>query len=106
MTRCKRHLEENPSFTLMEDNTSCHDSWYTNLEREKGLSWVGWPSNLSDFNPIEQIGDLMKSRVQTRREAERVTTLCGMKEALWEEWDWITAEEINKVVAYYYGAVY
>ena len=41
----------------------------------------------------------MKSRIQTRRGHEQITSLPQMKLVLQEEWDKITIEEINKEVA-------
>jgi hypothetical protein len=98
---CKKLLEEDPEFVLMEDNAPGHDCWYTKSEREKAgiTAKVDWPPNSPDFNPIEQIWMLMKSRIQTRRGAERVTTLSRMKKDLQEEWDRITIEEINKEIS-------
>jgi transposase len=97
---CKARLAENPNFLLMEDNAPAHKCWYNNSEREKeGIPKVEWPANSPDFNPIERIWYLMKSRIQTRRGRERVTTVSRMKEVLQEEWDRITIEEINREIA-------
>jgi hypothetical protein len=84
----------------MEDNAPGHDCWYTDSEREKeGIRKVNWPPNSPDFNPIERIWLLMKSRFQTRRGSERITTLARMKQVLHEEWDRITIEEINREIS-------
>lgn len=97
---CKQLAAEGPEFVLVEDNTPSHDCWYTNSEREKeDIAKINWPPNSPDFNPIERIWYLMKSRIQTRRESERVTTLSRMREVLQEEWDHITIEEINKEIS-------
>ena len=83
----------------MEDNAPSHSSHYTTWERQKeGISKVDWPPNLPDFNPIEHIWTLMKSRIQTRRGTERITTQTQMKSVLYEEWARITIQEINKEV--------
>src|SRR5204862_2871924 len=97
---CKERLAGNPNFMLMEDNAAAHKSWYTTSEREKeGIPKIKWPANSPDFNPIERIWYLMKSRIQTRRGAERVTTVAHMKQVLQEEWDRITIEEINREIS-------
>ena len=97
---CRERLSTNASFVLMEDNVPAHDSIFTNARREKeGIEKVDWPANSPDFNPIEHIWMLMKSRIQTRRGHERVTSLPQMKLILQEEWDRITIEDINKEVA-------
>ena len=93
---CRRHLAENSSFVLMEDNAACHNSDWTNQERElEGISKVDWPPNSPDFNPIEKIWTLMKRRIQRRRGLERITTVTQMKSVLKEEWEKITITEIN-----------
>jgi len=84
----------------MEDNAPAHDSDFTNFERLKeGIAKVDWPPNSPDFNPIEHLWELMKSRIQTRRGRERVTNLGQMKVMLKAEWERITVEEINKEIA-------
>ncbi|RPA97195.1 hypothetical protein L873DRAFT_1771557 [Choiromyces venosus 120613-1] len=97
---CLLRLQNNPAFTLMEDNAPSHSSHYTTREREKeGILKVDWPPNSPDFNPIEHIWTLMKSRIQRRQGAERITTQTEMKSVLNEEWAWITIEEIDKEIA-------
>ncbi|RPA98886.1 hypothetical protein L873DRAFT_1686154, partial [Choiromyces venosus 120613-1] len=97
---CLLRLQNNPAFTLMEDNAPSHSSHYTTREREKeGILKVDWPPNSPDFNPIEHIWTLMKSRIQRRRGAERITTQTEMKSVLNEEWARITIEEIDKEIA-------
>jgi len=93
---CKERLAVNPDFILMEDNAASHHCWYTDAQREKeGVREMKWPPNPPDFNPIERVWCIMKSRIQTRRGSERVTTAARMRIVLQEEWDRITIEEIN-----------
>jgi len=97
---CHERLAENKEFLLMEDNAPAHDSDFTNFERMKeAIAKVDWPPNSPDFNPIEHLWELMKSRIQTRRGRERVTNLGQMKVMLKAEWERITVEEINKEIA-------
>jgi transposase len=97
---CKRLAAENPNFILMEDGAAAHGSGYTTQERvREGVRKMDWPPNSPDFNPIERIWTLMKRRIQTRRGAERITTVNEMKKVLQEEWDKITIEEINTEIA-------
>ena len=67
-------------------------------EKKKGSKRVDWPANSPDFNPIEHIWTLMKSRIQTHHGHEQITSLPQMKLVLQEEWNKITIEEINKEV--------
>jgi transposase len=97
---CKRLAAENPNFILMEDGAAAHGSGYTTQERvRESVRKMDWPPNSPDFNPIERIWTLMKSRIQTRRGTERITTVTEMKRVLKEEWDKITIEEINNEIA-------
>ena len=97
---CKRRLADNPSFILVEDNAACHDSDWTNQEREaEGISKVDWPPNSPDFNPIEKIWTLMKRQIQRRRGLERITTVGQMKSVRKEEWEKITIAEINAQIS-------
>ena len=93
---CKERLAVNPDFILMEDNAASHHCWYTDAEREKeGIRKMQWPPISPDFNPIERVWYIMKSRIQIRRGSERVTTAARMRVVLQEEWNRITIEEIN-----------
>ncbi|PUU74820.1 hypothetical protein B9Z19DRAFT_998221 [Tuber borchii] len=43
---CKEHIQQNPNFLLMENNTPAHFSDFTILERVKaGIPKVDWPLN-------------------------------------------------------------
>ena len=84
----------------MEDNAPAHDSDFTNYERTKEeINKLDWPPNSPDLNPIEHLWNIMKSRIQTRRDVERVTTAGEMKLILKQEWERITIEEINREVS-------
>ena len=80
----------------MEDNAACHNSDWTNQEREaEGIAKVDWPPNSPDFNPIEKIWTLIKRRIQRCWGLERITTVGQMKSVLKEEWEKMTIDEIN-----------
>lgn len=89
-----------PDFLLMEDKAPAHDSDFTNYERTKeAINKVDWPPNSPDLIPIEPLWNIRKSRIQTRRGVERVTTAGEMKLILKQEWERITIEEINREVS-------
>lgn len=97
---CKRQLQQNSDFALMEDGAASHSAHFTCREREKqGIPKFEWVSNSPDFNPIERIWTILKRRIQRRRASERVTTVTEMKRVLIEEWEKITVEEINAEIA-------
>ena len=96
---CLRKLQHNPEFVLMEDGAPCHSAYYTSQEREKqAIPKLDWVSNSPDFNPIERIWAILKRRTLRRRASERITTVTGMKAALFEEWEKTTIEEINREI--------
>ena len=71
----------------------------TMREPRRRFNKVDWPPNSPDLNPIEHLWNIMKSRIQTRRGVERVTTAGEMKLILKQEWERITIEEINREVS-------
>ena len=84
---CLWRWQHNPDFVLMEDGAPCHSAHYTSQEREKqGIPKLDWVSNSPDFNPIERIWTILKRRILWRHASERITTITGMKAALYEEW--------------------
>jgi len=84
----------------MADNAPSCTSHYTTQEREKkGEKKVNWPANSLDFNSIEHIWTIMKSRIQTRRGRERITSQSQMKAALCEECARMPLEEIDRGIA-------
>jgi len=60
---------------------------------------MNWVPNSPDFNPIERVWYIIKPLILTRRGSERITTATRMKEALQEEWDRITIDEINDLIS-------
>ncbi|RPB01380.1 hypothetical protein L873DRAFT_1676969, partial [Choiromyces venosus 120613-1] len=57
------------------------------------------PANSPDFNPIEHIWCLMKSRILRRRGEEKITTPMEMKIVLEVEWAKITVDKINNEIS-------
>jgi len=97
---CKERMASLPDFRLMEDNAPSHHSDFMNKAREEeGINKVNWPANSPDFNPIEHIWRLMKSRILRGRGEERIATPAQMKEVLAEEWAKISLEEINNEIS-------
>lgn len=80
---CKRLLERNSEFCLIEDGARAHKSALTTKTRiQKGIKTVDSPSNSLEFNPIECIWTLMQQKILCKQGVERITTVkhmhCGL----------------------------
>ena len=64
----------------------------------QGIPKLDLVSNSPDFNPIERIWAILKRRILRNLASERITTVTGMKAALFEEWEKITIEDINREI--------
>lgn len=92
---CKRLLEKNPNFVLMEDGAPSHTASYTNRETEtERIPKAIWPSNSPDFNPIERIWIWLRAGIDGRD----ISTVEGMKKALLETWEALSVEHINREI--------
>ncbi len=87
-------------FIFQEDNDGSHGTRskenitrYTKDEME--LDFIDdWPANLPDLNPIKNIWRILKSRVKLHK----ATTYQELEDALYQEWDKITLDEINECI--------
>lgn len=93
----QKHVEESGAAVWQQDSAPCHTAKATKDYMEsKGLHIMDWPPQSPDLNPIENIWGIMKQNISKRR--HKVTTLPQMEQAVKEEWDNITQEEIQKVI--------
>lgn len=83
---------------FVEDAAPIHGSRkvLVQVKKDLGIPLHNRPSASPDFNPIENIWRIMKSRIKARRKFPG--TLKEMRQAVLEEWDKITLEEINKAI--------
>ena len=82
---------------FMDDNAPAHRAKIVNEFKEQHfMTSLNWPSNSPDLNPIENLWNVLKTRLQARNPRPR--TLPDVKQAVIEEWDSITADEIDKYV--------
>jgi len=82
---------------LMEDGAPAHRAHATAEQRAQlGIPKLTWPPYSPDLNPIENIWNLLKSRINARQ--PRPLTLKDVKQAIFEEWDKITVDNIQKHV--------
>jgi transposase len=83
---------------LIEDQASVHGTKGLLNEVKKGLGIpYHWrPASSPDLNPIEQIWRTMKQRIRQRETFPSRKE--ALKQAIQEEWDKITFEEINSLI--------
>ena len=81
----------------MDDNAPAHNAkiikeWKVN----HSIQTLDWPSSFSDLNLIENIWSILKNWLQARE--PRPQRIDEIKQAVMEEWNAITVEEIQKCV--------
>ena len=59
----------------------------------------GWPPNSPDLSPIEMMWSIIKYRINSYKEADRPKKIEDLKNAVKREWDSISIEVVNKLVA-------
>ena len=82
---------------LMEDGAPAHRARLTQSYRDHyRIPSLRWPPASPDLNPIENIWNLLKRRINDHQ--PRPTRRTEVKEAIIVEWNKITMEEISNVV--------
>jgi len=83
---------------FMQDNAPPHKARAT-MTRMKELGFddflFPWPASSPDMNPIEEIWRRMKYRISRRN--PRPTKIAALRQAIQEEWDAITKDEIMEL---------
>ncbi|KAF1934777.1 hypothetical protein EJ02DRAFT_410866 [Clathrospora elynae] len=84
---------------IVEDNDPSHGTYNKEslpaiYRAEHGIRRLKHPSNSPDLNPIEGIWNIIKMRVKQR--LYELNTIQDMKEALQEEWEKVTQDNIQK----------
>jgi transposase len=86
----------------VKDNDGPHgtkgqvDNKVKQAKRRLGIKWEAQPSNSPDLNPIETLWRTIKQRLKSRGV---IFSTEALKQAIQEEWDKITIEEINKAIS-------
>ena len=91
---------EGSEWYFEQDGATCHtaeDVINKILERCHLLS--GWPPNSPDLSPIEMMWAIIKFRINSYKEIDRPKTVEDLKKAIQKEWDSISIEVVNKLVA-------
>ena len=90
-------------FVLYEDGNSAHELIVNSIENAArrckeawNITYVASPLSSSDFNVIENIWRIIKSRIKAYERS--ITTIEDMKAAVQAEWDKITIEDIRKLI--------
>lgn len=82
---------------FMDDTAPAHRAKITQEFKKKNFFRIlNWSSNSPDLNPIENIWNLLKNRLQARE--PRPQEIEEIKKAVVEEWNAIIIEEIRKYV--------
>lgn len=82
---------------VMEDGAPAHRAHFTQNHRDfLHMPSLIWPASSPDLNPIENVWNLLKNRLNQR--TPRPKGVVEMKEAIIEEWDRITEAEILEFV--------
>ena len=82
---------------FMDDNAPAHTAQLTvKFKKDNLIHALNWPSGSPDLNPIENIWNILKNRLQARE--PRPVQIEEIKKAVVEEWNAITVEEIRKCV--------
>jgi hypothetical protein len=80
------------------DGVPCHWAGIAKGFFEKeGIMLMDWPAGSLDFNPIENIWSCLKQAINNRDSIPK--TREELIQAIEEEWEGITAEHFNKMIA-------
>lgn len=92
----------NKDWILLEDNDGAHgtcgeaDNKVKQAKRRLGIEWESNCSESPDLNSIETIWRIVKQRLKNRG---LILDPADLRQAIEEEWDRITLEEINKAIS-------
>ena len=90
-----RNSTKQPSI-FMQDNAPCHKAMVVmNLLKAENVTVMDWPSQSPDLNPIENVWKTLgePSKARNPKTTEQLWN------ALQEEWNKITRQDINKLIS-------
>jgi transposase len=85
----------NGYMVFQQDNAPAHTSKKTKtFLQEHRIQVLPWPAKSPDLNPIENLWQILESKVRPRMSS----SLVGLKEALMDEWKKISKETCQKLI--------
>lgn len=86
-----------PDFILMDDNATPHRAAMTNnfLDTE-GIERLDWPPKSPDLNPLENLWDTLKRKVNKSITPE--TTLADLGRIVVRKWDAIDQQKVRRLI--------
>jgi len=90
-------VEQDADLIFQQDNASIHTSvyskWWMNTH---GFHILDWPAHSPDFNPIENLWDIVDTHVRKRK--NKPTNMDELAAAVVEEWNNLPIETIHNLI--------
>ena len=90
-------VEQDADLIFQQDNASIHTSAYSKWWMDShGFHVLDWPAQSPDFNPIENLWDIVDTRVRKRR--VKPINIDELAAAVEEEWNSLPIETIHNLI--------
>ena len=90
-------VEQDADLIFQQDNASIHTSAYSKWWMDShGFHVLDWPAQSPDFNPIENLWDIVDTRVRKRR--VKPINIDELAAAVEEEWNSLPIKTIHNLI--------